>query len=483
MNLLVHHIRCGDQRQHRPADTIHGCDGLQYRVGHCAGRRHELADNNLFDATIVVDLLDIKPKAVQTTAEPFDSSESRAYNVLYWHDFLQPTHLRTSPALGQAAADHTCRLSAKNRQTELALSSGIAARLYPYFVGVQGATCPQLSHYKTRSASHCDALQPASDLHSERDTRCGRVLRSRSRVCGVCGGVPSWEPNRSRGARRCLGERFEQSFEETRGPNDCRSLAASAASFGPTKSRTLSSRSGRAVLSARRNSTSRAIASLPMKRSWSCSTSCARASGHEIQMVSRHRGDGIANPVTRRIVQVAEGPVCSSASGLRPSSGHPLWCAFPVATGHTGGREHASTNRHAFAWCHHLLSDRSGALSPPCTGAHHAGVVRDCGFRKGADGGSPAISDESRAKATKGKAGTAGITGPVRRSTAGTGLLVGEADAARPATSEIMDATAGETALNSVSDGAAYGSLPSGESEPWVTLALAPSESNEGRAA
>ena len=50
------------------------------------------------------------------------------------------------------------------------------------------------------------------------------------------------------------------------------------------------------------------------------------------------------------------------------------------------------------------------------------------------------------AKATKGKTGTAGAKGPVRRSPTGTGLRVGEAVAVRPATSEIMDATAGETA-------------------------------------
>lgn len=58
-------------------------------------------------------------------------------------------------------------------------------------------------------------------------------------------------------------------------------------------------------------------------------------------------------------------------------------------------------------------------------------------------------SDRSRAKATEGKAGMAGVTGPVRRSTAGTGLRVGEAGADQPATSEFMDVTAGETAPNS----------------------------------
>ena len=50
------------------------------------------------------------------------------------------------------------------------------------------------------------------------------------------------------------------------------------------------------------------------------------------------------------------------------------------------------------------------------------------------------------AKATKGKAGTAGVKGPVRRSTTGTGLRVGETVAVQPATSATMDVTAGETA-------------------------------------
>ena len=63
--------------------------------------------------------------------------------------------------------------------------------------------------------------------------------------------------------------------------------------------------------------------------------------------------------------------------------------------------------------------------------------------------GTAADIQESLAKATKGKAGMAVGTAHVRRSTAGTGLRVGEAVAVQPATSEIMDATAGETAPNS----------------------------------
>lgn len=50
---------------------------------------------------------------------------------------------------------------------------------------------------------------------------------------------------------------------------------------------------------------------------------------------------------------------------------------------------------------------------------------------------------ESLAKATKGKAGMAVVTGHVRRSTAGTGLRVGVASAVLPTTSEFMDVTAG----------------------------------------
>ncbi len=54
------------------------------------------------------------------------------------------------------------------------------------------------------------------------------------------------------------------------------------------------------------------------------------------------------------------------------------------------------------------------------------------------------------AKATEGKAGMAVGEAHVRRSTAGTGLRVGEAGADQPATSEHMDVTAGETAPNFV---------------------------------
>lgn len=53
------------------------------------------------------------------------------------------------------------------------------------------------------------------------------------------------------------------------------------------------------------------------------------------------------------------------------------------------------------------------------------------------------VDEQSQAKATEGKAGTAVVTGHVRGSTAGTGLRVGVASADLPATSEYMGVTAG----------------------------------------
>lgn len=91
---------------------------------------------------------------------------------------------------------------------------------------------------------------------------------------------------------------------------------------------------------------------------------------------------------------------------------------------------------------------------------------------------------ESQAKATEGKAGMAGgVEAPVRGSTAGTGLRVGEASADLPATSEFMDVTAGETAPNSPampSGGLAiaHRCAPDGDpreffpTPPWATRAL-----------
>ena len=69
-------------------------------------------------------------------------------------------------------------------------------------------------------------------------------------------------------------------------------------------------------------------------------------------------------------------------------------------------------------------------------------------------GAQESITQESQAKATEGNAGMAEGTDDVlvRQSTAGEGLRVGAADAVQPATSEVMDVTAGETAHHSRDD-------------------------------
>jgi hypothetical protein len=204
------------------------------------------------------------------------------------------------------------------------------------------------------------------------------------------GGVASCPlSNRAHSRRRGLGEREEQLFLETLREKNFLCSAASVSKSGQIR-RQRTYRSVRDALSATPIFSSQERASpMPALRTPSWAKSSAN------RMVSRHRFDGIASPVIRgRTGLVAVGPVCSLTSGLRPSSDHSLLCARPVAIEHTGGHRHASNSRHAFAWHHHLLSDRSGALSPPCTGAENAGGARDRRFRKGADGGSPVIASE-----------------------------------------------------------------------------------------
>ena len=125
----------------------------------------------------------------------------------------------------------------------------------------------------------------------------------------------------------------------------------------------------------------------------SISAQSVRESNLNNRMVSRHRFDGIATPVIRRRkVQVGVRLACSLVSGFRRACSQLHADALPSPSAHTSERIEPSDRCHASAWHHHLLSDRSGALSPPCTGARHAGVVRDRGFRKRADGGSPATT-------------------------------------------------------------------------------------------
>ncbi len=214
------------------------------------------------------------------------------------------------------------------------------------------------------------------------------------RSVALCRSV-SCRANRAHCRRRGQGERGEIRFSETFGWKIFLRSAASALLYGVSTSPVLRSRSAPDAAIGKAISTSRVRRRLLTKHSWRSSTSCDHANELDMQMVSRHRRDEIASPVTcHRTVLVGVRRVCLLALDLRRACGLPLADDLRSPSAHTSEHAEPSGFCHAFAWHHHLLSDRSGALSPPFSGARHAGGVRDRGFRKGADGGSPVISAE-----------------------------------------------------------------------------------------
>jgi hypothetical protein len=171
----------------------------------------------------------------------------------------------------------------------------------------------QRDHHQRRhadqrsSAGAVDALHEGSRLQTGIMQRSGAALQARSTVLRCVGGVASCPSSNRARCRRCgLGERFEQVFEETRRPNDCRNSVASVSRSGLIKRPTSSSRSASVARSAPRNSTSPAIASRLTRRSWRCSTSCGPASGLECRSESNQRQD--------RSAGWPEAPVRSSRS-------------------------------------------------------------------------------------------------------------------------------------------------------------------------
>lgn len=82
----------------------------------------------------------------------------------------------------------------------------------------------------------------------------------------------------------------------------------------------------------------------------------------------------------------------------------------------------------------------SNSVSVAC---HAAGDVTAAAASSAPSPEAAAVTTQSRAKATEGKAGMAGGTPTVRQTTAGTGLRVGVSGAVLTATSEFMDVTAG----------------------------------------
>jgi hypothetical protein len=96
------------------------------------------------------------------------------------------------------------------------------------------------------------------------------------------------------------------------------------------------------------------------------------------ELVSHHRPDGTVNPVSRRRrVRVADRSVCLLVSGPRRACGRPHADDLPVPSAHTSEQTELSVLCHAYAWQHHLLSDRSEALSSPLNGACDAVLGHD----------------------------------------------------------------------------------------------------------
>lgn len=149
--------------------------------------------------------------------------------------------------------------------------------IFPQFFGRNSKhSIPQCD---SRHPSQCSALQPLRSAGSDKAQRSAFALQVRSTVSGCVGGT-SWWANQQRGDAACLGEREEQLFFESRRERRRLDLVSRASRYGLT-SQALFSRSGLAAPSERPTSTSTAIASLPMKRSWSCSTNYGPASGLE----------------------------------------------------------------------------------------------------------------------------------------------------------------------------------------------------------
>jgi len=152
---------------------------------------------------------------------------------------------------------------------------------------------------KTRQTSHCAALQPMRDARGNRSQHCAAALVVRSTVLRG-GRVAPWEPNQARGGCRRQGERREIFFLDTWGEKIFLHSGASASHCSASTSLGLRSRNVSAPILIKSPtaqcalpiSTSRARRRLPMKRSWSCSTSCGRASGLKIPCESNQRQNG-----------------------------------------------------------------------------------------------------------------------------------------------------------------------------------------------
>lgn len=165
----------------------------------------------------------------------------------------------------------------------------------------------------SRRASHCQFDQPMSDILQGKSPHCAGGLQVRSTVSS-CVGSASWGSNQACGGRCGQVRTSEHLFQESSVQKIFPNSASLSPRSGPT-SRRSTWHSARASRNAARNSTSRVIASLPMKRSWSSWTRCGPASG-------LNNSDGGVESRHARSVSLADGSNLSGSTlGLADPAG------------------------------------------------------------------------------------------------------------------------------------------------------------------
>lgn len=128
-----------------------------------------------------------------------------------------------------------------------------------------------------------------SDSSVSREEFSNASLTGSERDCGfVASGSVSWEPNQARGIARRRVRTSEIFFLKSSAKKIFPRLAGSAWCYGRTSPASIS-RSASDAPSASPTSTSRARRRLPMKRSWPCSTKCARVGVQGSSVSPRHR--------------------------------------------------------------------------------------------------------------------------------------------------------------------------------------------------
>jgi len=196
------------------------------------------------------------------------------------------SHYCFSPALGRMVAACIRRLRGYHKSCFGHSSLGIVMQLCPHNGEVHACAHHRAFVFQNEAPS-CDLNVSARKAAQH----CAAVLQVRSRVLCLVGIVASWEPNQQRERCRRQGERREIYFPDIWGEKIFPLSGASASHCSASTSPASRSRSVSALIRtssptapfASPISTSRARRRLPMKRSWSCSTSCVRGSGHESQ--------------------------------------------------------------------------------------------------------------------------------------------------------------------------------------------------------